>query len=261
MMAMDGSDMAAAPGREVNESLNRFRVLLQEVRLFLKSRPSVFVPIASMRRESRNRLVRSSTEILIDGFPRSANTFAVAAFRYSQQRPIEIAHHHHCSAQFALAVQHDVPAVLVIRQPQEAIRSHLTFFPWMPAHQAVRQYLTFHSEVEIYRERLVVAPFDLVTSDFGSVVDAVNDKFGKTFRRFVHTPAAANEIREQLRTENEKRRDPEYRFNGQSAVKEELKKRVTSSLESPDLRGILEEANDIYSRLAPDPSTATTLGR
>jgi hypothetical protein len=56
--------------------------------------------------------VSRTTEIVIEGYPRSGNTFAVVAFRLAQGREIEIAHHLHAAAQIKRAARLDVPAFI-----------------------------------------------------------------------------------------------------------------------------------------------------
>ena len=50
--------------------------------------PSLALPIARRR---HGVPVGPSTEVVIEGFPRSGTSFAVAAFRIAQRRPVEIA--------------------------------------------------------------------------------------------------------------------------------------------------------------------------
>ncbi len=53
-----------------------------------------------------------------------APTFAVYALQLSQGRPVRLAHHWHARAQLIEAAHRKIPALLVIRRPEEAILSH-----------------------------------------------------------------------------------------------------------------------------------------
>jgi hypothetical protein len=55
----------------------------------------LFFPLARLFPRNKNQVVDKETHLVIEGFPRSANTFAVAAFKYSQKGSIKIAHHLH----------------------------------------------------------------------------------------------------------------------------------------------------------------------
>src|SRR5689334_19049404 len=94
----------------------------------LSVNPWIFLPLSKVRPSLRGyddppRAVSRGTEIVIEGFPRSANTFAVVAFRLAQQREIEIAHHLHAAAQIKHAINLKVPVIVLIREPSDAILS------------------------------------------------------------------------------------------------------------------------------------------
>jgi hypothetical protein len=87
--------------------------------------PSLTLPLARALR--RGEVVDARTDIVIEGFPASANTFAVAAFRLAQEpRYMRIAHHTHVPAQVIEATRLGVPAILLIREPMQAVLSVMT---------------------------------------------------------------------------------------------------------------------------------------
>ncbi len=51
--------------------------------------PTVYFGIQRLRPSRRYLLVTKDTEIVIEGYPRSANTFAVAAFLVAQGLPVK----------------------------------------------------------------------------------------------------------------------------------------------------------------------------
>jgi hypothetical protein len=151
------------------------------------------MPYSSVAGPPHGHRVRPNTEIVIEGFERSGNTFAVLAFSSSQLRPVEIAHHLHAAAQVIQAARRGIPALVLIRQPEEAISSFLLFHPALSASQAMRTYLRFYAPLVPYRDRFVLARFDTVIRDFGSVIRCVNGKFGTEFAEFEHTEANVRE--------------------------------------------------------------------
>jgi len=60
--------------------------------------------------------ITGETEVVIDGFPRSGNTFAVVAFRQAQSRRVSVAHHGHVPALAIEAHRRGVPALVLIRE-------------------------------------------------------------------------------------------------------------------------------------------------
>ena len=102
-----------------------WRKLKYRVRQYLGLYPFLFLPAARLlgNRRRREFLVSPSTDLVIEGFPRSGNTFAVAAFVLSQPRPVRIAHHHHVPAQVIYAVKRGIPVLVVVRKPDDAVLS------------------------------------------------------------------------------------------------------------------------------------------
>jgi hypothetical protein len=154
-----------------------------------------FVP-ALQEPEDPRCWVSRTTEIVIEGYPRSGNTFAVVAFRLAQGREIEIAHHLHAAAQIKRAARLDVPAIVLIRKPSEAILSLVVRDPHASLRWALRSYIRFYSAVFPYLEKTVVAPFETVTSDLASVIRMVNIRYGTAFKEFVPTEEALNSVRQ-----------------------------------------------------------------
>ncbi len=140
--------------------------------------------------------VSRTTEIVIEGYPRSGNTFAVVAFRLAQGREIEIAHHLHAAAQIKRAARLDVPAIVLIREPSEAILSVVVRDPHVSIRWALRSYIRFYSTVVPYLEKTVVAPFATVTSDLASIIRLVNTRYGTAFKEFAPTEDALNTVRQ-----------------------------------------------------------------
>jgi hypothetical protein len=131
--------------------------------------------------------VSAHTELVIEGFPRAANTFAVEAFEMAQRRPVKVVHHLHASAQIIAAVRLGIPTVALIREPEDAIVSYLVRDPCATLRSAIARYTRFYDAVARRRDRVVVADFQTVISDFGSVIRRVNRKFGTAFAEFEHT--------------------------------------------------------------------------
>ena len=138
--------------------------------------------------------VRRTTEIVIEGYPRSGNTFAVVAFRQAQAREIEIAHHLHAAAQIKRAARLGVPAIVLIREPSEAILSLVVRDPHASMRWALRSYIRFYSSVVPCLEKTVVAPFATVTSDLTSIIRMVNIRYGTAFKEFVPTEQTLNSV-------------------------------------------------------------------
>jgi hypothetical protein len=134
------------------------------------------------------------TELVIDGYTRSATTFAVYALQLSQPKPVRLAHHLHAPAQLIAAARRGVPALVLIREPQGAILSQVVREPWVTVAGALIAYSRFYRCLLPYRDRFVIGEFEQVTNDFGAVIRRLNARFGTSFTEFVHTESSVREV-------------------------------------------------------------------
>ena len=155
-----------------------------ELRALLGQSPLLFLNLTRLVSKTSSHVVGSETEVVIEGFPRSANTFAVAAFRMAQEREVRIAHHLHVPAQVLAAARARLPAILLIRNPQDAVLSMGIRHPELSLRQIVRDYTRFYRACFDLRSHYVLGPFDLVTREFGTIVHRLNHRFGTHFRQF-----------------------------------------------------------------------------
>lgn len=147
--------------------------------------PGLYLPFARRKYPGPSpEVISSETQFVIDGYTRSASTFAVYALQLAQTTPIRLAHHLHAPAQLIEAARNKVPALVVIREPQGAILSQLIREPDVALRDAIVAYARFYECLLPYRDRFVVADFEEVTKDFGAVIRRVNERFGTAFAEF-----------------------------------------------------------------------------
>jgi len=168
--------------------------------------PALYLPIARAKRALRldvrdlqRQVINSRTELVIEGYTRCGTTFAVYALQLSQERPVRLAHHWHAPAQLIEAAHRKIPALLVIRRPEDAILSQLVREPNVTIHDALVAYSRFYECLLPYRHSFVVGEFEQVTHEFGPVIRKLNARFGTSFAEFVHTDANVRECLELIR--------------------------------------------------------------
>src|ERR671911_1748803 len=152
--------------------------------------PAVFFPLYRLLRTRKDltRAVTPDKQVVIEGFPRSGNSFARRAFIMAQGETFDvtnIAHHLHVPAQVVRAARWRIPTLVLIRKPRDAVLSFAVRDP-ISVDQALRYYLSFYETVEEYRDSYVLGLFEEVTEDFGGVIRRINDRFGTTFSPFSH---------------------------------------------------------------------------
>jgi hypothetical protein len=92
------------------------------VKQWIGRHPSLYFPVFKNRVGYEDRLVGQKHDICIDGFPRSANSFAVGAFE-SVNPTAKVAHHAHVPAQLMRACEVGIPAIALIRDPVDTVIS------------------------------------------------------------------------------------------------------------------------------------------
>ena len=187
-LAVGGASDPSAPYTTTTAAGTARRVL-RRVREVLGDDP-VFLPIVLRATPlGTTRRLTDTTDLVIEGFPRSGNTFAYFAMRLAGDDRLRIASHVHTPSQVKAAVALHLPTVLVVREPRDAVVSLLIAAPHVAFRAAIEEWVHHHREVLAYRDGFEVATFDEVTTDLGLVVDRINRRFGTDLPRYVPTEA------------------------------------------------------------------------
>jgi hypothetical protein len=225
---------------------------LYEIKTMVARYPRVAIPVARRR---HGMPVEADTNVVIEGFPRSGLTFAVVAFTMSQAEPVRVAGRVHAPAQVIAAVRAGIPAMVLIREPEDVIPSFVVRHPRIGIRQAVRGYLRFYRPLLRYREGFVVGTFKEVTTDFGAVIGRVNERFGTSFGRFEHTDENVRRVWDAI--------DRDYRTRvvggGEfdrivarpSSGREEAKQQIRRAYESAGLSRARARARALYELFVP----------
>jgi hypothetical protein len=229
------------------------RRIRYDTRSAVSAHPRVFLPYARYKYGGDDRVVRPETEIVIDGFQRSANTFAVVAFEAAQGRTIRLAHHLHAVAQIKGAVKLGVPTIVLIRDPDDCTISHMIRNQHATPSMILSSWSRFYERLLPDRDRVVAADFSEVTGSFGDVIRRVNAKFGTTFKAFGHTDANVAACFRLIEQRNLERNGSvvEARVARPSAQREDLKSLLRQQLDAPDLAKVRAQARAAYRAWLP----------
>lgn len=136
------------------------------------------------RSQLRHGLVTARTELILDGYPRSANAYAEWAFRYANGEDVRMAVRLHSPRAVRFGTDRGIPTIVLLRPPRDAVASWLQYKPGLRAERAFRRYAAYYDQVFPLRERVVVAEFDEVVADFGAVVKRCNERFATSFEPY-----------------------------------------------------------------------------
>lgn len=231
--------------------------MVYELQTLVAQRPRLALPLARFR--GHGVPFGPGTEIVIEGFPRSANSFAVAAFARAQGRKPQIAHHVHAPAQVIAAAKAGTPAIVLIRDPEDAVLEYVVKKPAITIGQALRGYARFYEPLVRYRSGFVAGVFDEVTKDFGTVIRHVNERFGTTFREFEHTEENARATLEEIdaywRGIVGPGKQLEIIVGRPSAVRDEMKEQLRRIYRDRRLARARRRAGVVYRRIASQART------
>jgi hypothetical protein len=168
---------------QVRSSARPWEAASERGRAALERFPGLYVRIARRRTPAREG-VDASTELLVEGFPRSGNSFLVSWIAKANPG-VRIASHMHSIAHVHAALRRRVPVVVVIRQPEAALASLALFDGQRPIEQHIERYRRFHVGVLAVSDEVLVSPFAVTTGEPERVVEALRPTMA---RDLVATP-------------------------------------------------------------------------
>ena len=192
--------MAQRPVRKaLNKIPRKYRFAISHLLLQTPVVGSGYLDIRPAYRETR---ARRSTEIVIDGFPRSANTYGLYALQDAVGETCEVRGHTHSACTLLNAADAGVPAIAVVRDPDDAVASLIQMVDGMTPAIAYHAYARFHTTLRRRVGSIYIAPFDEVTGDFGRTMRGMNVKFGTSFPEFEKSPESDKRVFDKIEYAN-----------------------------------------------------------
>ena len=197
------------------------------------------------------RIVRPDTDLCIEGYNRSANSFAVKAFRDandSETYTHKLATHTHASSQVKQALAYGIPTMVLIREPLAAVASQKALAVQLmqvkdpmafPIEIFVRLYMDFYRHLQPYADQFVVVSFEQATSDFSRVIERLNTKFGTSYAAIEHTKDKEEELFEKGRV-----------HLSPSPERDAIKRQLEQELDTLKQTSLLAEAGEVYRRFS-----------
>lgn len=145
------------------------------------------------RKGYRPSLIHGDTDLVMDGFPRSANSYARYAFMHSNPARGLAGHTH--SAQLILeGARLGLPVMVLVRHPIDCTSSYAKWLDTERVTPLLRAYIRFHETVLQAGSAVCIAPFNEVVTDFGQSIDRCNRFFGTDFVPYSKSSAAERRV-------------------------------------------------------------------
>lgn len=216
-------------------------------------RPDLGVWITRMRRP--HLAFRGDTDVVIEGFPKSANAFVAHAFQAAQPRQLKIAHTTHVAGQVIAACRGGVPALVLVRTPAEAVSRVALVRPAVSLELLLRGWIRFYEPLLPWRSRFALGPFSAVIGDLGAVMTAMNQKLGTSFTPFEHTPENQHQAFDAMERDWATRIDrgaPEFDIHAgrPSPYRDALTSEIEEKLRGPRYARLLARAETLERTIA-----------
>jgi len=192
----------------------------------------VCLPVFRLFRSRFPDMAAASTDICIDGYPRSGNTYFVSAF-LDWNQGLSVSHHTHLAGNVMYALKRDIPTVVLIRGPEDAVTSVLVWDGLLNTTVALASYIHFYHRLWKHRENFLGLSFDEVTKQPDICVQKINRRFNRQF--FSKALSAKEDEKIRARLTRVDLRCARGTFNSslpnpqKSQLKKELSERVLNS--------------------------------
>ena len=164
-----------------------------------------------------------------------------------------VAFHLNAPAHIRRSLKLNVPILIVMRDPDAAILSQLMKAPSRNVHTAHNGYIDFYNYVLLLANKVVIATYDEVTSDFDAVIKKANSFYGIEFRPFEHTEDNIKKVFSRLDNHVIKHHGvtevDEHKITRPTSAKKNLKDECKDIIEQKYFQSIRHEADALYQQI------------
>jgi hypothetical protein len=193
-------------------------------------------------------LARRDTELCVDGFPRSGNSFLVAAIQ-RWNPDLRLSHHTHLAGNIKFAVEQGIPTVILLRKPADAVASAMIWDGMITPRVGLFTYMHFYRSVAAILEKALLVNFEDAVGKPDAVVDLINQTFGTTINRLSFDAGEERKIRNYLVRHDARNERDASRSTLPNAEKQGLKQAALADINQCAL---LERAERLWRDLAPE---------
>ena len=132
-----------------------------------------------LRLHKKTKICRPQTDLCVEGFPRSANTFCVDFLAYlcrTENLQLNFAHHTHSPLNVELAIKLEKPCLVLIREPVSAITS-FAIYSGARISAVAQRYLEFYKDINTWSPAILIADFDVIVANINIVIAKLNQQY------------------------------------------------------------------------------------
>lgn len=204
----------------------------------------------------RERCVHGNTGCVIEGFPRSGNSFFLNVFK-KWNPDVRVAHHVHVPQQVLYGVRQGLPVVVLIRNPIDALSSLLIADESLSVTIAINSYLAFYEKLLPVIANTTIGHFEECTTRPHEIIRKINRSYKKQYLfNEVLTKEEKEAIFRGLTEHNERMKQSENLVPVPSERKEILKNKVRDRIASN--RNFISASNLYQKILSKDTTSGTS---
>ena len=226
-------------------------VFIKKTKFFLSKSSSLFLILFKIFRYNDRRIVNKKTNLVIEGFPRSANTFCYAAFKTIEPK-LSISSHIHLPVNVNLAFKKKVPCIVLIREPLDCIISFI-IREKVDIKYAMEYYLFFHKNLKINYSNLLIVQFSTIVHDFSIVIKKFNSIFKENYKienKEIFTEKVFDYVKEMdMKDTGEKKINHNTVAIPSKERKKQKDKYINLIKTNPNYSLLLNQCSDIYIKI------------
>lgn len=142
----------------------------------------IFLPVFRKFKKRYPKITEIDTDICIEGYPRSGNSYFVSAFLHWNPG-LNVSHHTHLAGSIKYAIQRGLPTIILIRRPEDVITSVLVWDGLLSTGLALASYIRFYGTLWKHRKNYLVFTFDDVIKSPDICVQRINQRFNSQFHQ------------------------------------------------------------------------------
>ena len=152
------------------------------IRTYIRRSKTMYPLLRLLYRRGWGVVTQPNSQIVIEGFPRCGNSFAEAAFRTVNGDKSKIAHHCHAAAQVLLALDWNIPSIVLFRNPVDAISSLVQRNGNQDAATMYcRDYESFYNALEVHIENLYPIRVQNFERYYPALMRSINRRHNTSF--------------------------------------------------------------------------------
>jgi len=126
-----------------------------------------------LKNKQPKKLATSDKRLVVEGYPRSGNSFFSDFIKVAHPKTVRFAHHTHLPENVLLALDNNVPAVVLIRNPLDSISSFM-IYSGHDVKRATNQWIKFYNTLLKHIDHFAVVTFEQAVNQPKAVFEALN---------------------------------------------------------------------------------------